>query len=86
MDTLQKIEAEMADIMKFNDSVIMTIPNIGYINGGIILGEIGYIHRFSNSNKLLAFASLYLSVYQTGNFRAKTTKSPNEVLVYFVTH
>ena len=35
---LEKIEAEMTDIMKFNDSVIMTIPGIGYINGGMILG------------------------------------------------
>ena len=34
---LEKIEAEMTDIMKFNDSVIMTIPGIGYINGGMIL-------------------------------------------------
>ena len=30
----------MAEIMKFHDSVIMTIPEIGYINGGMILGEI----------------------------------------------
>lgn len=29
----------MTDIMKFNDSVIMTIPGIGYINGGMIFGE-----------------------------------------------
>ncbi len=48
---LEKIEAEMTDIMKFNDSVIMTIPGIGCINGGMILGEIGDIHRFSNPNK-----------------------------------
>ncbi|MFQ7238067.1 MAG: transposase [Roseburia intestinalis] len=56
----------MTDIMKFNDSVIMTIPGIGYINGGMILGEIGDIHRFSNPNKLLAFAwsgSFCLSVW-----------------------
>ncbi len=59
---LEKIEAEMTDIMKFNDSVIMTIPGIGYINGGMILGEIGDIHRFSNPNKLLAFAGLDPSV------------------------
>ncbi|MDF2885689.1 MAG: hypothetical protein K0R23_74, partial [Lacrimispora sp.] len=32
-----RVESEMADIMKFNDSVIMTIPGIGYINGGMIL-------------------------------------------------
>ena len=71
---LEKIEAEMTDIMKFNDSVIMTIPGIGYINGGMILGEIGDIHRFSNPNKPLAFAGLDPSVYQSGNFQAKTTR------------
>lgn len=71
---LEKIEAEMTEIMKYNDSVIMTIPGIGYINGGMILGEIGDIHRFSNPNKLLAFAGLDPSVYQSGNFQAKTTR------------
>ena len=50
---LNKIEEEMTDIMKFNDSVIMTIPGIGYINGGMILGEIGNIHRFSSPGKLV---------------------------------
>ena len=41
----------------------MTIPGIGYINGGMILGEIGNIHRFSSHGKLLAFAGLDPSVY-----------------------
>lgn len=71
---LDRVESEMADIMKFNDSVIMTIPGIGYINGGMILGEIGNIHRFSNPSKLLAFAGLDPSVYQSGNFSAKHTR------------
>lgn len=71
---LEHVEAEMTDIMKFNDSVIMTIPGIGYINGGMILGEIGDVHRFSNPNKLLAFAGLDPSVYQSGNFQARRTK------------
>ena len=71
---LELVEAEMTDIMKFNDSVIMTIPGIGYINGGMILGEIGDVHRFSNPNKLLAFAGLDPSVYQSGNFQARRTK------------
>lgn len=71
---LDKIEAEMTDIMKFNDSVIMTIPGIGYINSGMILGEIGDIHRFSNPNKLLAFAGLDPAVYQSSNFQAKKTR------------
>ena len=73
-DQLKKIENEMTEIMKFNDSVIMTIPGIGYVNGGMILGEIGDIHRFSNPNKLLAYAGLDPSVYQSGNFQAKKTK------------
>ena len=71
---LERVEAEMTEIMKFNDSVIMTIPGIGYINGGMILGEIGDIHRFSNSNKLLAYAGLDPSVYQSGNFHATKTR------------
>ena len=71
---LEKIEAEMTDIMRFNDSVIMTTPGIGYINDGMILGEIGDIHRFSNPNKLLVFAGLDPSVYQSDNFQAKTTR------------
>lgn len=71
---LEQVEAEMTDIMKFNDSVIMTIPGISYINGGMILGEIGDVHRFSNPNKLLAFAGLDPSVYQSGNFQARRTK------------
>lgn len=69
---LNKIEAEMTDIMKYNDSVIMTISGIGYTNGGMILGEIGDIHHFSNPNNLLAFAGLDPSVYQSGNFQTKT--------------
>ena len=58
----------MTDIMKFNDSVIMTIPSIGYINGGMILGEIGNIHRFSSPGKLLDFAGLDPSVYHIDRF------------------
>ena len=71
---LERVEAEMTEIMKFNDSVIMTIPGIEYINVGMILGEIGDIHRFSSPNKLLVYAGLDPSVYQSGNFQAKKTR------------
>ena len=64
----------MTEIMKFIDSVIMTIPGIGYINGGMILGKIGDIHRFTTPGKLLAFAGLDPSVYQSGNFNARHTR------------
>ena len=71
---LELIESEMEDIVKSLDSVIMTIPGIGYTNGGMILGEIGDVTRFSNPSKLLAFAGLDPSVYQSGNFEAKRTR------------
>ena len=67
-------ELEMANLVTCLHSVIMTIPGIGATNGGMILGEIGDIHRFSSPNKLLAFAGLDPSVYQSGNFQAKKTR------------
>ena len=63
----------------------MTIPGIGFINGGMILGEIGDIHRFSEPKKLLAFAGLDPSVHQSGNFqaqRARMSKRGSRVLRY----
>ena len=71
---LEQIESEMSDIVRSLDSVIMTIPGIGAINGGMILGEIGDISRFTSPSKLLAFAGLDPSVYQSGNFEAKHTR------------
>ena len=64
----------MANIVTCLHSVIMTIPGIGSTNGGMILGEIGDIHRFSTPGKLLAFAGLDPSVYQSGNFQVKRTR------------
>ena len=67
-------ELQMANLVTCLHSVIMTIPGIGVVNGGMILGEIGDIHRFSNPKKLLAFAGLYPTVYQSGNFQAHRTR------------
>ena len=67
-------ELEMITIVTDLHSVLLTIPGIGAVNGGMILGEIGDIHRFSAPNKLLAFAGLDPSVYQSGNFQAKRTR------------
>lgn len=68
------VESEMELIVNSLDSVIMTIPGIGFINGGMILGEIGDITRFSNPSKVLAFSGLDPTVYQSGNFNASHTK------------
>lgn len=56
------------------DSVIMSVPGIGKLNGAMILGEIGDIKRFSHPSKLLAYAGLDPVVNQSGKFNAKRTR------------
>jgi transposase len=49
---------------------ITTIPGIGPVTGAAILSEIGDIQRFDAPEKLVAYAGLDASVYQTGQFEA----------------
>lgn len=55
---LGELEQIIGQAMDELDSVIMTVPGIGKLNGAMILGEIGDIHRFSHPSKLLAYAGL----------------------------
>ena len=71
IDELENIIEKAMDEL---DSVIMTVPGIGKINGAMILGEIGDIKRFSHPSKLLAYAGLDPVVNQSGKFNAKHTK------------
>ena len=80
---LWETELEMTNIVTCLHSVIMTIPGIGSINGGMILGEIGDIHRFSTPGKLLAFAGLDPTVYQSGTFRLKEPACLREVPAFY---
>lgn len=68
------IETVIKETMQQLDSVIMSVPGIGALDGAMILGEIGNIERFSSASKLLAYAGLDPSVCQSGNFRARSTK------------
>ena len=67
------------------DSVIKTIPGIGYLNGAMIIGEIRDISRFEKPCQLLAYAGLDPSVYQSGNFntaRTRMSKRGSKLLRY----
>ena len=66
---LAVVEVSIHEIMYRMDSVIKTIPGIGYLNGAMIIGEIGDISRFEKPCQLLAYAGLDPSVYQSGNFK-----------------
>ena len=56
------------------DSVITIIPGMSPLEAGMILDEIGNIHRSANSSKLLAFTGLDLTVRQSGKFQANRTR------------
>lgn len=71
---VDEIDEQIELLMRELDSVITTVPGISYIDGAMILGEIGNINRFADSSKLLAYAGLDPSVYQSGNFNASHTK------------
>lgn len=71
---LSEIENAINDIMESMDSVIKTIPGIGFLNGAMIIGEVGDISRFEKPCQLLAYAGLDPSVYQSGNFKAAKTR------------
>jgi len=67
------IDEEIARIMDELDSPLMTIPGISYTLAAIILAEIGDIKNFSNSAKLLKFAGLEPSVYESGKYKASSS-------------
>ena len=70
---IQVVEAEIKAIMIDLDSPIISIPGISYTLGAMILAEIGDIRNFKNPAKLLAFAGLDPSLYQSGKFTADRT-------------
>ena len=77
MDLLQEqihlIDQSIADLMDQIPQFITTIPGVGPVTGAAILGEIGDVQRFESSDKLVAYAGIDATVYQTGQFQAADT-------------
>ena len=63
---IHEIEAEIETMMDEMRSPIMTIPGIGYRMGAMILAEAGDLSRFDSPDKLLAYAGMSPSTYQSG--------------------
>lgn len=70
---IDALDAQIKLAMQELNSPIMSIPGISFTLGAIILAEVGDIHRFSNPAKLLAFAGMEPSTYQSGKFNASHT-------------
>lgn len=82
IEEVEKLSKQILDEMK---SKILTIPGMSYNQATAIHGFIGDINRFNKSCQLLAYAGLDPSVYQSGNFEARSTrmsKRGNSLLRY----
>jgi transposase len=64
------IDQAISELMQQTPQFITTIPGIGPVTGAAILSEIGDINRFETVDKLVAYAGIDATVYQTGQFEA----------------
>jgi transposase len=84
---VEEIEIAIKNIMDELQSPSITIPGIGYRMGAMILAEVGDFSRFDSPDKILAYAGLSPSTYQSGqltNAYAHTEKRGSRYLRYAI--
>ena len=70
LDTeIAEIEEQIQSIMDELNSPITTIPGLGFRMAAMILAEVGDFTRFNSSDKLLAYAGMSPSTYQSGQLK-----------------
>lgn len=65
-----QVDAALETLMHQIPQHITSIPGIGPVTGAAIVAEIGDVNRFDSVEKLVAYAGIDPSVYQTGQFQA----------------
>ncbi len=82
---IAEIESEIKAIMDKINSPILSIPGISYRMGAMIIAEIGDFSRFDSPDKILAYAGISPSTYQSGqldNCHSKMEKRGSKYLRY----
>ena len=70
LDTeIAEIEEQIQSIMDELHSPITTIPGLGFRMAAMILAEVGDFSRFGSPDKLLAYAGMSPSTYQSGQLK-----------------
>lgn len=62
------IEKRIKIIVREIDSPFITVPGISYITAAMIYAEVGEFSKFSSPEKILAFAGMEPSIYQSGEY------------------
>lgn len=68
---MDEIKREIEKIVESHFSNILTIPGVGPVVAGLIIGEIGNITRFHSPSALIAYAGMDPVVFESGLFKAK---------------
>ena len=66
---IAEIEEQIQSIMDGLHSPIITIPGLGFRMAAMILAEVGDFSRFDSPDKLLAYAGMSPSTYQSGQLK-----------------
>ena len=66
---IKEIEGLIKSIMDEINSPILSIPGISYRMGAMIIAEVGDFNNFSSPDKILAYAGLSPSTYQSGQMQ-----------------
>ena len=66
-----RVDEALTQLMAQVPQHLTSIPGVGPTTGAALLAEIGDIHRFDAPEKLVAYAGIDATVYQTGQFEAR---------------
>lgn len=71
---IMELDKRIDGMMKEVNSPITSIPGIGKVLAATIISEVGDISRFKNSDKLVAYAGISPSTYQSGQYKAPNAR------------
>lgn len=65
-DEIDEIDIEIKKIVDESGTTLLTVPGISYSTAAVILAEVGDFSNFATPDKVLAFAGMSPSTYQSG--------------------
>lgn len=71
---IAELDRRIDEMMKEIDSPISTIPGVGKVLAAIIISETGNMTRFKNPDKLVAYAGISPTIYQSGQYKAPVAR------------
>ena len=84
-EQIDEIETEIKKLVDATDTTLLTVPGLSYSTVAMILAEVGDFSNFATPDKVLAFAGMSPSTYQSGqltNCYAKMEKRGSKYLRY----